>query len=255
MTQRWKLIIEYDGADFIGWQRQEEGLSVQGCIEDAIRAFCGEDVTLHAAGRTDAGVHAAGQVAHVDIARPSTEKEVRDATNAYLRPHRISVVEATPAPADFHARFSATKRIYCYRMLMGRFASPALSAGQVWHVYKDLDVAAMQAAAQRLTGTHDFSSFRAAECQAKSPVKTLDRLEVVEKPGGIERGRHVEIWAEARSFLHHQVRNMVGTLKLAGEGKWTAEDVSTALAARDRTRAGPMAPAAGLILVRVLYGS
>ena len=249
---RWKITVEYDGADFCGWQRQENAPSVQGAIEKAIHDFCGETVTLHAAGRTDAGVHAAGQVAHFDITRPSTQKEVRDAINAHLRPCKIAVLAAEPVADDFHARFSATRRIYCYQILMARSAPPVLQSGRVWHVWKGLDIAAMNAAAAALVGTHDFSSFRAAECQAKSPIKTLDRLEVVEA-AHFGHGRMVEVWAEARSFLHHQVRNMVGTLKLAGEGKWGVNDVQEALAARDRTRAGPMAPASGLCLVRVGY--
>jgi len=252
MTQRWKLTIEYDGAAFAGWQRQENAPSVQGAIEQAIYDFCGEAVTLHAAGRTDAGVHAAGQVAHVDIARPSTEKEVRDATNAHLRPHKISVLAAEPVTDDFHARFSATRREYRYRILMNRFAAPALDHGHVWHVYWDLDVDAMQKAAQHLIGTHDFSTFRASECQAKSPVKTLERLDVI-RANGLGRGDFIEIRAEARSFLHHQIRNIAGTLKLVGEGKWMPDDVRSALEARDRTQGGPMAPAAGLCLMQVDY--
>lgn len=253
MTARWKLTIEYNGTDYAGWQRQENAPSIQGAIESAIKSFCGEDVTLHAAGRTDAGVHAQGQVAHVDIARPSTEKEVRDAINAHLRPRGISILTAERAAPDFHARFNALRRVYRYRILMNRFAPPALDHGFVWHVYWDLDLAAMNAAARHLIGTHDFSSFRAAECQAKSPVKTLDRLEVIEREMPFVHGRYVEIWAEARSFLHHQIRNIAGTLKLVGEGKWTPDDVRRALEAKDRTKGGPMAPAAGLCLMRVDY--
>lgn len=253
MTQRWKLTIEYDGTGFVGWQRQTSDISVQGCIETAIQAFCGEAVTLHVAGRTDAGVHAVGQVAHVDLEKTSTEKTVRDAINAHLRPHPIAVVKAEPVSADFHARFGAIHRVYCYKILMNRWADPTLESSRVWHVGADLDVKAMHEAARHLLGTHDFSSFRAAECQAKSPLRTLDRLEVVETSHNLSFGRHMEIWAGARSFLHHQIRNIVGTLKLVGEGKWTPGDVKQALEAKDRTKAGPMAPASGLYFVRVDY--
>ena len=253
MTQRWKLTIEYDGTDFVGWQVQENGTSVQGCLEKAIHDFCGEKVTLHVAGRTDSGVHAVGQVAHMDIQRPSTEKEVRDALNAHLRPRRISIVTAEPVAQDFHARFQAINRVYCYKILMNRWATPALDGPYVWHVGGDLDVDAMHAAAQHLIGKHDFSSFRAAACQAKSPVRSLDRLSVTETTSSLSAGKHLEIRAEAKSFLHHQIRNIVGTLKLVGEGKWAVDDVKHALEAEDRTKGGPMAPASGLYFVRVDY--
>lgn len=252
MTQRWKLTIEYDGTHFVGWQRQENGLSVQECLEKAIHGFCGEAVTIHVAGRTDSGVHAVGQVAHVDIARPSTEKEVRDALNAHLRPHTVSIVKAEPVSPEFHARFDAIHRVYCYKILMNRWAPPALLSPYVWHVGLDLDVEAMDRAAQYLIGKHDFSSFRAAACQAKGPVRSLDRLRVMEVQA-LGFGRHVEVWAEARSFLHHQIRNIVGTLKMVGEAKYTPEDVKTILDAKDRTKAGAMAPASGLYFVRVDY--
>ncbi|MBI3441452.1 MAG: tRNA pseudouridine(38-40) synthase TruA [Proteobacteria bacterium] len=253
MTQRWKLTIEYDGTDFVGWQVQENGISVQGCLEKAVHDFCGEKVTLHVAGRTDSGVHAIGQVAHMDLARPSTEKEVRDALNADLRPCRVSIVRAEPVSQNFHARFGALNRIYCYKILMNRWAPPALAAPYVWHVGWDLNVEAMHQAAQHLIGKHDFSSFRAAACQADSPIRTLKRLDVIETKHNLDFGRHVEIWAEARSFLHHQIRNIAGTLKLVGEGKWTTDDVKHALEAKDRTRGGPMAPASGLYFVRIDY--
>ena len=253
MTQRWKLTIEYDGTEFVGWQVQENGISVQGALEKAFHAFCGETVTLHVAGRTDSGVHATGQVAHVDINRPSTEKEVRDAINAHLRPQRISIVTAEPVSDEFHARYNALRRLYCYKILMNRWAPPAIVAPYVWHVGWDLNVAAMHEAAQHLIGKHDFTSFRSAACQANSPVRTLDRLDVIETKHNLDFGRHVEIWAEARSFLHHQIRNIAGTLKLVGEGKWTPADVKTALEARDRTKGGAMAPASGLYFVRVDY--
>ncbi|MFH1158970.1 MAG: tRNA pseudouridine(38-40) synthase TruA [Pseudomonadota bacterium] len=253
MTRRWKLTLEYDGTDFVGWQRQENGLSVQECLEKAVHAFCGETVTLHVAGRTDAGVHAVGQVAHIDLERPSTEKEVRDALNAHLRPRPVSVVAAERAPDDFHARFDAVNRVYCYRILMDRRAPPALEARTVWHVGWNLDVLAMHEAAQHLIGKHDFSSFRSVKCQAKSPLRSLKRLDVIETHHAIGFGRRLEIRAEARSFLHHQIRNIVGTLRLVGEGKWTPDDVKRALEAKDRTKGGPMAPASGLCLVRVDY--
>jgi tRNA pseudouridine38-40 synthase len=249
---RWKLTIEYDGRGFSGWQRQENANSVQECVEKAIHGFCGETVTVHVAGRTDAGVHATGQVAHIDLQRAWEAKAVRDAINFHLRPHPAAVVKAEPAAADFHARFQARNRVYCYRILTARRSPPMLDEGRVWHVSRELDVAKMSAAARHLLGHHDFSSFRAAECQAKTPMRSLDRLDFVEREH-LSFGRHLELWAEARSFLHHQIRNMAGTLALVGEGKWQPDDVRGALEARDRTKAGPMAPAEGLYFVRVDY--
>lgn len=251
--QRWKLTIEYDGTPFVGWQRQEEDPSVQGAIEKAIHAFCGEEVTLHVAGRTDAGVHAVGQVAHVDLEKDVSEKTVRDAINAHLRPLPVAIVKAEPVSQDFHARFGAKHRVYCYRMLVGRMAAPAIDDGHVWHVTWDMDVAAMHKAAQYLLGHHDFSSFRAAACQAKSPMRTLERCDVIETSHNLAFGRHIEIWAEARSFLHHQIRNIAGALRMVGEGKWTPEDVKKVLEACDRTQNAAMAPAQGLYFVRVDY--
>ena len=243
---RYKLTIEYDGRDFVGWQRQDNGPSVQAALEAAVHAFCGEQVLVQGAGRTDAGVHALGQVAHVDFLRPHTTKTVRAAINHHVQLAAVAVLAAEEVDAAFHARFSATGRRYRYRIL-NRRAPPALDRGRVWWVPAPLDAAAMQAAAAVLPGRHDFTSFRAVQCQAASPVKTLDRLEV-------ERvGAEIVVTAAARSFLHRQVRNMVGTLKLAGEGKWTAADVAAALAARDRARAGPTAPAQGLYLEAVVY--
>jgi len=252
MTQRWKLTIEYDGTPFAGWQRQEKDPSVQQCVEEAIEKFCGERVTIHVAGRTDAGVHAYGQVAHVDIERVSTEKEVRDATSMHLRPHPISIVAAEKVSEEFHARFGAQKRYYCYKILMGRPTTPVLLKDRVWHVHQDLDLNAMRAGAKHLLGLHDFTTFRDSECQAKSPVRSIERLEIKEVDGGCA-GKHVEIWVEAKSFLHHQIRNITGTLKLVGEGKWQPDDVKTALEAKDRTKGGPTAPAHGLYFVRVDY--
>jgi tRNA pseudouridine38-40 synthase len=243
---RYKLVLEYDGTDFVGWQRQKNGPSIQEALERAVLGFCGETVNVYGAGRTDAGVHALGQVAHVDIERSTEADTVRDALNAHLRPQPIVVRAAEAVPDDFHARFSAVERVYLYRIL-NRRAPPALQRGQVWHVPGDLDAAAMNEAAQILVGQHDFTSFRATLCQAKSPVKTLDFLSVA-RDGG-----EILVRARARSFLHHQVRNMVGTLKLVGDGKWTSADVATALAARDRAKAGPTAPAEGLYLTEVLY--
>ncbi|MFN7114128.1 MAG: tRNA pseudouridine(38-40) synthase TruA [Alphaproteobacteria bacterium] len=252
-TQRWKLTIEYDGTDFAGWQRQDHLPTVQGSIEDAIYKFTGERVTVHVAGRTDAGVHALGQVAHIDLLRKTDEKTVRDAINFHLRPLAVSVLSAEAVSSDFHARFSATWRVYAYRILCSRRAPPALGSNNVWHHPRDLDLGAMNKAASYLTGTHDFTTFRATACQAKSPIRTLERLEFIEDKTSPLHGRHLVLWAEARSFLHHQIRNFAGTLAMVGEGKWQPEDVRAALEALDRTKGGPMAPASGLHLVRVDY--
>ena len=243
---RYKLVVEYDGAELCGWQRQRNGPSVQEALEKAVHAFCGETVTVAGAGRTDAGVHATGQVAHVDIARETDAGTVRDALNAHLRPLPITVLDARAVAVDFHARLSARERVYLYR-IVNRRPPLALDRGQAWHVKVPLDAAAMHEAAQILVGKHDFTSFRASLCQARSPVKTLTQLDVE------RHGEEILIHARARSFLHHQVRNMVGTLKQVGEGKWTAADVARALAARDRSKAGPTAPPDGLCLTAVRY--
>ena len=243
---RYKLIIEYDGTPFHGWQRQANGRSVQECLEQAVLGFCGESVRSHVAGRTDAGVHALGQVAHIDLEQEHPAHTVRNALNFHLRPDPIAVVMAEQVDTGFHARFSATGRHYRYRIL-NRPAPSVVDRNRVWHVPVPLDGAAMHAAAQVLLGQHDFTTFRAAQCQAKSPVKTLDRLDVT------AAGSEISIEASARSFLHHQVRSMVGTLKLVGEGKWQASQVASALAACDRSRAGPTAPARGLYLAKVDY--
>jgi tRNA pseudouridine38-40 synthase len=243
---RYKLIIEYDGTPFVGWQMQDNGASVQGALIDAIAAFSGEPVTLQGAGRTDAGVHALGQVAHVDLVKDWDVNNVRDAINFHLRPRPIAVLTAEQVAADFDARFSATNRHYLYR-IVNRRADLALDDQRAWRVARPLDTAAMHEAAQQLVGKHDFTTFRAAECQAKSPVKTLDRLDVAQD------GDDVQISASARSFLHHQVRSMVGSLVHVGEGKWTSGDLATALAARDRSACGQVAPPHGLYLVRVEY--
>jgi tRNA pseudouridine38-40 synthase len=243
---RYKLVLEYDGRDFVGWQRQDNGPSVQAALEAAVEGFCGETAAVAGAGRTDSGVHALGQVAHVDIDKPTTGDQVRDALNFHLKPQAIAVLAVQTVADDFHARFSAISRCYLYR-IVNRRAPLALDRGRAWFVPVALDAAGMDTAAQSLVGKHDFSSFRATECQAKSPVKTLERLTVT------RRGEAIAVEAQARSFLHHQVRNMVGTLKLVGEGKWTAEQVADALARRDRRAAGPTAPAEGLYLVSVGY--
>jgi tRNA pseudouridine38-40 synthase len=243
---RYKLTLEYDGTPFCGWQIQDNGPSVQAALIEAIAAFTGERVAVYGAGRTDAGVHAMGQVAHVDLAKAWDADTVRDAINAHLRPQPIAVLAAELVPDDFDARFSAVKRHYLYRII-GRRADLALDRHRAWRIAQPLDAGAMHAAAQRLVGHHDFTTFRAAECQAKSPIKTLDRLDVE------QTGEEIRVHASARSFLHHQVRSMVGSLVQVGEGKWNADDLSRALAARDRTACGPVAPAEGLYLVRVEY--
>jgi tRNA pseudouridine38-40 synthase len=246
VTARWKLTIEYDGAGFVGWQAQGAGDSVQETIERAVAAFAGESPRLTVAGRTDAGVHAAAQVAHVDLARDWTAKTVRDAINAHLRETRIVVLAAEIVSPDFDARRSAVSRTYEYRIL-NRVAPPALEKGRVWHIIRPLDAGAMREAAAHLLGHHDFTSFRAAECQANSPWRTLDRLEVA------RHGETILVTAQARSFLHHQVRNMVGTLRLFGEGKHPPSFMANILAAKNRAAAGQTAPPEGLTFLRVEY--
>jgi tRNA pseudouridine38-40 synthase len=243
---RYRLTIEYDGTPFVGWQRQDNGPSVQGALEEAIFKLCGETVTVTGAGRTDAGVHALGQVAHFDLVKEFAPDKVRDALNHFVRPAPIAVIEAALAAPEFHARFSAKARHYLYRIICRR-APLALERGHAWHVVHELDAEAMHAAAQSLIGKHDFTTFRAAECQAQSPVKTLDRLTVRRALD------EIDVEASARSFLHHQVRSIVGSLKLVGEGKWRVREVGEALKAADRSRCGPVAPPDGLHLVRVDY--
>jgi tRNA pseudouridine38-40 synthase len=243
---RYRITIEYDGGPFVGWQRQANGRSVQQAIEEAVAAFSQEQIVVKGAGRTDAGVHGLGQVAHIDLIRAWDTDTVRDATNAHLRPDPISILSAEEVAADFDARFSAVKRHYLYR-ISDRRAPPALDRGRLWNVPTPLDAEAMHLAAQALTGRHDFTTFRSSECQAKSPMRTLDRLDVSRE------GNEIAIRASARSFLHNQVRSMVGALKKVGEGKWPAAEVGAALAACDRTRSGPVAPPHGLYLVAVDY--
>ena len=243
---RYKLTIEYDGAPFVGWQVQDNGRSVQGVLAAAVAAFCGEHVHVQGAGRTDAGVHALGQVAHLDLAKAWDADTVRDAVNAHLRPHPVAVLASELVTEDFDARRSATKRHYLYR-IVNRRADLALDVARAWRTPRPLDIAAMQEGARRLLGRHDFTTFRAAECQAKSPIKTLDRLDV-------ERdGEEVRIHAAARSFLHRQVRSMVGSLVEVGDGRWSADDLARALAACDRAACGEVAPPQGLYLMRVDY--
>jgi len=243
---RYKLTLEYDGTPFVGWQRQDGPMSVQGRLAQAIKDFSGEDAMPGGAGRTDAGVHAIGQVAHVDLERDWAPAKIRDAINAQLRPEPISVLVCEQVPDGFDARFSATARHYLYRVVDRR--SPlALERGRAWGVFKPLDAKAMHDAAQGLIGHHDFTTFRSTECQAASPEKTLDRLEVS------RHGEIVRIEASARSFLHNQVRSMVGSLKLVGEGRWTSGDLKKALEAKDRAACGPVAPPQGLYLVKVDY--
>jgi len=246
---RFRLLIEYDGRPYAGWQRQSGQPSVQAAVEAAAGAFSGEEVSIRGAGRTDAGVHAAGQVAHLDLARERAEKTVRDALNAHLGAagEAVSILEARRVPDGFDARFSATARHYRYAIL-NRRAPPALQKGFVWWSPKPLDAAAMAAAANILLGRHDFTTFRSTHCQAKSPVRTLDRFEVRRE------GDLITVEASARSFLHNQVRSMVGSLKRVGEGGWTADDLRRALEARERSACAGLAPPEGLCLMQVDYG-
>ena len=246
MTRGVLIIIEYDGGPFVGWQRQDNGISVQGAIEDAAAAFISAPVSVYGAGRTDAGVHAIGQAAHLEVPERFSSGRVVEALNAHLADLPISIISAHDVRDDFHARFSAIGRRYLYRILPRR-QRPALDRGRVWHHKAPLDVASMAKAASYLLGRHDFTSFRASHCQAKSPIRTLDRIDVHAV------GDEIHIQAEARSFLHHQVRNITGSLSLVGCGKWAPEDMRNALIATDRRAAGPTAPAEGLYLVAINY--
>lgn len=243
---RYKLTIEYDGTPFVGWQHQANGLSVQSVIESAITAFSQETARLHAAGRTDAGVHALGQVAHVDLEKYFPAYKVREALNYHLRPYPVAVIEAQETDDSFHARFSALERSYCYKVLC-RSAPPALDKKRVWLIKHSLNIDAMQQAALFLIGKHDFTTFRASECQATSPIRTLNRFTIVQE------GNVILFQVSALSFLHHQVRNMVGSLKLVGEGKWQPQCFKDALEAKSRRAGGPTAPAEGLYFMNVRY--
>jgi len=243
---RYAITIEYDGTPFAGWQSQSNGRGIQDAIQDAIAAFSGDRPTIRGAGRTDAGVHATGQVAHFDLGRAWDTFRICEAVNAHLRPEPVSVLSCEEVPDGFDARFSATARHYRY-VILNRRAPPAIRRDRVWWVMRPLDADGMHRAAQTLVGHHDFTTFRASACQSASPVKTLDRLDVT------RRDEDVIVEASARSFLHNQVRSLVGTLKLVGEGKWSVDDCRKALAARDRKACGTVAPAAGLYLASVDY--
>ncbi|SMF75530.1 tRNA pseudouridine(38-40) synthase TruA [Allosphingosinicella indica] len=243
---RFRLTVEFDGRPFMGWQRQAHGPSVQQAIEEAAAAITGEAAVLHAAGRTDAGVHALAMTAHVEIAKPIAAERLMDGINAKLRPLPVAVLAASQVPDEWHARFSCIGRRYLYR-IRNRRAPLALDAGRAWRVPVPLDADAMQRAAQVLVGRHDFTTFRSVHCQAESPVKTLDLLRVTRS------GELIEIEAEARSFLHHQVRSMVGCLQLVGRGKWSADELGAALQARDRAALGLNAPPDGLFFVEARY--
>jgi len=243
---RWRLIIEYDGGPFMGWQRQDHGPSVQQALEEALGKMTGELPAVHAAGRTDAGVHALAMSAHVDIEKSLSSHRLREGVNALVRPHPISVLSVERVADDWHARFSCVGRRYVYRIL-NRRAPPALESGRVWHVAVPLDADAMAQGATHLIGRHDFTTFRSVQCQSDSPVKTLDRLDVTRE------GDEIRIEAAARSFLHHQVRSMVGCLAMVGRGQWNSEDMKTALEARDRAALGFNAPPHGLYFVEAIY--
>lgn len=243
---RWRLTIEYDGTPFMGWQRQDHGPSVQQALEEAAERMTGEKPTFTAAGRTDAGVHALAMSAHVDIEKPLTPHRLREGLNALVRPNPIAILSAVPVADDWHARFSCIGRRYLFRIL-NRRAPPALDRDRVWHIAQDLDIAAMQEAAAHLVGRHDFTTFRSAHCQSDSPVKTLDRLDVE------QAGEELHVNAAARSFLHHQVRSMVGCLALVGRGQWSPDDMKAALEAKDRSALGLNAPPHGLYFVEARY--
>lgn len=243
---RWRLTVEFDGQPFMGWQRQDHGPSVQQALEEAIHQMTGESASVHAAGRTDAGVHALAMAAHVDLAKAVTEHRLREGINALVRPHPISVIAVEPVTDDWHARFSCIGRKYLYRIL-NRRPPPALDRGRVWHIAMPLDVDAMAEGAAMLVGRHDFTTFRSVHCQSDSPLKTLDRLDVKRV------GEEIHVKAAARSFLHHQVRSMVGCLALVGRGQWRPDDIRRALEARDRAELGLNAPSDGLYFVEAVY--
>jgi tRNA pseudouridine38-40 synthase len=243
---RFKIVVEFDGRPFMGWQRQPHGPSVQAVIEDAAQTICQEQITVHAAGRTDAGVHGLGMVAHLDVIREITPFRLMEGLNACVRPNPVAILSCEPVADDFHARFSCLARHYEYR-IVNRRAPLTLDVGKAWRIATALDAEAMHAAAQALVGLHDFTTFRSVHCQSASPVKTLDRLDVARSSD------RISIFASARSFLHHQVRSMVGCLAMVGEGKWSAEDLKIALDARDRRALGFNAPPDGLYFVKADY--
>jgi tRNA pseudouridine38-40 synthase len=243
---RWRLTIEYDGGPFMGWQRQDHGPSVQQTLEEALHRMTGEQSAVHAAGRTDAGVHALAMSAHVDVMKSLTPHRLREGLNALVRPQPVSVLKVEPVADNWHARFSCTGRRYLYRIL-NRGAPPALDAGRVWSIALPLDVETMRQGAQHLVGRHDFTTFRSAQCQSDSPVKTLDMLDVA------KAGDEIHVTAAARSFLHHHVRSMVGCLAMVGRGQWAPRDMKKALEARDRAALGFNAPPEGLYFVEAIY--
>jgi len=243
---RFRVTVEYDGGPFVGWQRQDNGLSVQQVMEEALHRLTGKPVRVQGAGRTDAGVHALGQVAHFDLQRDWPPYKIRDGMNFHMKPHPVAILEAAAVEADFHARFSAIQRHYLYRIL-NRRAPPAVLRGRVWHVPVPLDHEAMHEAAQALAGLHDFTTFRASRCQAKNPVRDINEISVT------RRDEEIHLRVSARAFLHNQIRSIAGSLKLVGEGRWPTERIAQALAARDRKACGPVAPPEGLYLTRVDY--
>ena len=243
---RWRLTVEYDGGPFMGWQRQDHGPSVQQTLEEALLCMTAEQSVVHAAGRTDAGVHALSMATHVDVMKSLTPHRLREGLNALVRPQPVSVLDVEEVADDWHARFSCIGRRYLYRIL-NRRSPPALDTGRVWHIAVPLDANAMQAGATHLVGRHDFTTFRSAQCQSDSPMKTLDRLDVTKV------GEEIHVTAAARSFLHHQVRSMVGCLAMVGRGQWQPRDIQRALEARDRAALGFNAPPHGLYFVEALY--
>ena len=253
--KRWKITIEYSGTSYSGWQKQDDLPTIQGSIEDAIDKFCQQKITIHGAGRTDTGVHARGQIAHFDLDygdRPLTGFDLSKALNAHLRPQPISILDAQEMDDSFHARFNAKKKQYCYRILC-RSSAPALEKNRMWHMHKHLNIPAMRKASKYLIGEHDFTTFRDSGCQARSPIRTIDKISIEDFAYDSHGGREIFLVVEGQSFLHYQVRNIVGTLSLVGQGKWEPKDVQKALDKKDRKAGGPTAPACGLYLVKINY--
>jgi tRNA pseudouridine38-40 synthase len=256
MLQRWKITIEYDGTDYCGWQRQEDGIpSIQHSIETAIHKFCGQNITIMGAGRTDAGVHAHGQIANFDLDygdRDLTGFNFAKAINAHLRSQPIAIIHAEKVNDDFHARFGAKHKTYHYRVVT-RSAPPVMDSNNVWHLKYDLDINAMRDGAKHLLGQHDFTSFRDSQCQAKSPIRTLDNITITQTDYDVYGGKHILFELEAQSFLHHQCRNIVGTLVDVGKNRINSNDIKTILDAKERTKAGMTAPASGLAMFKIDY--